>query len=218
MPRKARSHTNASVLRISQSSIQPIFNSNEDRDVFLNLLAITTQKFHLELFAYCLLQDQSFTLVLRTPHLNISKAMASLLISYTNYKKPQGKLFHQRFKSVPILTCNELQTTINQFKQPLISAYNGYCFAQQSALRFATAIDERCFECDVSDLHTQLTIFLESNTCSFDDVLANKQLREQCVVMLYQTTPCSLKDIGEIFNGLDQSTISKIIKRSLHYT
>lgn len=215
MPRKARSLTNASVLRISQSSSHAIFDSNDDRDAFLDMLDVTMRKFRIELFAYCLLQDHTFTLILRTPHLNISKAMASLLISYTHYKKPNGKLFNQRFKSDPIHTCSELQAIINTIKQPIQSQYHGYCFAHNSTMRLATVLDDTCFECEPGDLLRQLEDFVKTHDCSFEDILSNKKLREQCIVMLYQTTPCTLKEIGLVFNGLEPSTISKIITKSL---
>ena len=70
----------------------------------------------------------------------------------------------------------------------------------------------------MKDLNEQLQHFLNEHDCTFDDVVSNKSLRDQCVLNLYQTTMCSLKDIGTLFLGLDQSTISKIIKKSLQDT
>jgi hypothetical protein len=221
MPRTARSNSNASVILITQTSYQPMFEHNDDRDHFLAMLNIAKQKFQFEVFAYCLLNDQSFELLLRTPHMNISKIMSSLLISYTNYKKPQGKLFIQRFKSKPITCLDELTSILQKVNKPAQSPYNSYCVYHQlmtSPLNLLTNFDESCFECDVRTLEDQLNSFLSEHECSFDEVIANKSLRDQCVFNLYQTTMCSLKDIGELFLGLDQSTISKIIKKSLQET
>jgi hypothetical protein len=221
MPRTARSNHNASVMLITQTSHQPMFENNDDRDHFLAMLNIAKQKFQFDVFAYCLLNDQSFELLVRTPYMNISKIMSSLLITYTNYKKPQGKLFIQRFKSKPITTIDELSNIIQKVNKPAQSPYNSYCVYHQlmtSPLNLLTRFDEACFECDVRTLDEQLNKFLVDHECSFDEVIADKSLRDQCVFNLYQTTMCSLKDIGELFLGLDQSTISKIIKKSLQET
>lgn len=221
MPRTARTHSNASVLFVTQSSLLPMFEDNDDRDHFLALLNVAKKKFRFEIFAYCLLSDTSFELLVRTPHMNISKIMSSLLITYTSYKKPQGKLFSQRFKSKPIHSLDQLQSVLNSVNKPAQSPYNSYCVYHQlmsSPLNLLTYFDEDCFECDVKDVNEQLQDFLKDHECSFDDVLNNKSLRDQCVLNLYQTTLCSLKEIGELFLGLDQSTISKIIKKSLQET
>lgn len=221
MPRTARSNHNASVLLITQTSHHPMFENNDDRDHFLAMLNIAKQKFKFEVLAYCLLSDTSFELLVRTPYMNISKIMSSLLITYTNYKKPHGKLFVQRFKSKPITSLEELHKIIQNVNKPAQSPYNSYCVYHQlmtSPLNLLTRFDEACFECDVRTLDEQLHEFLVEHECSFDEVIANKSLRDQCVFNLYQTTMCSLKDIGELFLGLDQSTISKIIKKSLQNT
>lgn len=218
MPRTARSNHNASVLLVTQSSLQPMFESNEDRDHFLAMLNISKRKFEFEIFAYCLLSDYSFELLVRTPHMNISKIMSSLLITYTNYKKPQGKLFTQRFKSKPISSLNDLELILNAVNKPAQSPYNSYCVYHKlttSPLALLTTYDDACFECDVKSVQDQLNEFLHEHECSFEDVMANKSLRDECVFNLYQTTVCSLKEIGELFLGLDQSTISKIVKKSL---
>ncbi|MBS3990604.1 MAG: hypothetical protein KGZ51_00900 [Erysipelothrix sp.] len=218
MPRTARSNHNASVLLVTQSSTQPMFESNEDRDHFLAMLNFSKRKFKFDIFAYCLLSDFSFELLVRTPHMNISKIMSSLLITYTNYKKPQGKLFTQRFKSKPIDTLSDLESILNAVNKPAKSPYNSYCVYHQlatSPLDLLTTFDEECFECDVKSVEEQLNTFLNEHNCSFEEVMADKSLRDECVFNLYQTTVCSLKEIGELFLGLDQSTISKIVKKSL---
>jgi len=221
MPRTARSNHNASVLLVTQSSSQPMFNSNEDRDHFLAMLNFTKMKFKFDIFAYCLLSDTKFELLLRTPYMNISKIMSSLLITYTNYKKPNHKLFTQRFKSKPITSIDDLENILKKVNKPAQSVYNSYCVYHKlttSPLNLLTDFDEACFECDVKSVDEQLSHFLSEHECTFEDVMANKTLRDECVFNLYQTTLCSLKDIGELFLGLDQSTISKIIKKTLQDT
>ena len=131
MPRTARSNHNASVLLVTQSSSQPMFDTNDDRDHFLALLNLSKRKFKFEIFAYCLLSDYSFELLVRTPYMNISKIMASLLISYTNYKKPQGKLFTQRFKSKPVHSIKDLHFIVDKVNKPAQSPYNSYCVYHQ---------------------------------------------------------------------------------------
>lgn len=221
MPRTARSNQNGSVLLVTQSSTQPMFESNEDRDHFLTMLNVSKQKFKFEIFAYCLLSDNSFELLVKTPHMNISKIMSSFLITFTNYKKPQGKLFTQRFKSKPITTINDLKSILEKVNKPAQSPYNSYCVYHKlttSPLALLTSFDEACFECDVKTLTEQLNNFLLEHECTLEDVMANKSLRDECVFNLYQTTMCSLKEIGELFLGLDQSSISKIVKKTMRET
>lgn len=81
----------------------PIFNSNDQKELFLNLLAETVQIFKIEIHAYCLM-DNHYHLLIRTPLANISKAMRHLnsvyTIKYNKLEKKDGALFRGRYKSM----------------------------------------------------------------------------------------------------------------------
>lgn len=63
---------------------QDIFLDDEDRQRFLEMLTRVVSRFHLRLYAYCLM-DNHFHLVVETPKANLSKAMRQLNSVYTQF-------------------------------------------------------------------------------------------------------------------------------------
>lgn len=54
---------------------------------------------------------------------------------------------------------------------------------------------------------------LQSLNISFDDMLADKKLRNRLIIDLRKRSVLTLKEIGQTFGGIGESAISKIIKR-----
>jgi len=61
---------------------QDIFLIDEDRQDFLELLGQTSERFNLEIFAFCLMSNH-FHLFLRTPEANLAPAMHWLNATYS---------------------------------------------------------------------------------------------------------------------------------------
>ncbi len=82
-----------------------IFMSDIDRRDFLKLLARAAERFHLEIFAFCLMSNH-FHLLLRTPEGNLSRAMQWLNTSYSvRFQLRQhlvGHLLQGRYKSTVV--------------------------------------------------------------------------------------------------------------------
>ena len=80
-----------------------IFQSDEDRQDFLYILADMSERFEIEIYAYVLM-DNHYHLLLRTMRPNLSKSMQWLGTRYTrrfNLRNLQsGHLFQGRFKSI----------------------------------------------------------------------------------------------------------------------
>jgi len=80
-----------------------IFHSDEHRQLFLELLEEASQKFGLEIHAYCLM-DNHYHLLLRTPLGNLSRVMRHINGIYTqrynNLQKTDGPLFRGRYKAI----------------------------------------------------------------------------------------------------------------------
>src|SRR6056297_1165389 len=80
-----------------------IFRKKKDKDKFLTKLKKTKEKYKLEIFSYCLM-DNHYHLLIRTPLGNLTKAMHYLNASYTNWFKAKhdivGPVFQGRYKSV----------------------------------------------------------------------------------------------------------------------
>ncbi len=80
---------------------RPIFRTEEDRVLFLEVLASIVSRFHWLCHAYCLM-DNHYHLVLETPEGNLSRGMRHLNGVYTQrfnrrYRKP-GHVFQGRIR------------------------------------------------------------------------------------------------------------------------
>lgn len=84
---------------------QDIFLDDEDRQRFLGVLAHVVSRFHLRLYAYCLMNNH-FHLVVETPEANLSKAMRQLNGVYTqSFNRRHGRVGHVlqgRFKAIVV--------------------------------------------------------------------------------------------------------------------
>lgn len=84
---------------------RPIFRTEEDRVLFLEVLASIVSRFHWLCHAYCLM-DNHYHLVLETPEGNLSRGMRHLNGVYTQrfnrrYRKP-GHVFQGRYKAIVV--------------------------------------------------------------------------------------------------------------------
>jgi putative transposase len=82
-----------------------IFDNNKHRQIFINLLAETSEQFNLEIHGYCLM-DNHYHLLVNTPHGNLPRAMRHINGVYTQRynrdKKSDGPLFRGRYKAILI--------------------------------------------------------------------------------------------------------------------
>jgi REP element-mobilizing transposase RayT len=82
---------------------QEIFLRDDDRHLFLNLLAEQSERFNIEIYAYVLMGDH-YHLLLKTLDANLSKAMQWFGTTYTRKfnieNQTSGHLFQGRFKSI----------------------------------------------------------------------------------------------------------------------
>lgn len=85
------------------ASRQSVFNSDEQRQYFLSLLADTAGRFNAEWHAYCLM-DNHYHLLVRTPDGNLQRIMRHINGLYTQYfNRTQGRdgaLFRGRYKAI----------------------------------------------------------------------------------------------------------------------
>ncbi len=109
MPRKARETSNTKVYHIiwRGNDKQDIFLDNQDYKKFIKELTHTKEKYHYQLYAYCLMTNH-IHLILFDKENNFSKAMQSLAVSYSSYFRKKydkvGHLFQNRFLSKCIQT------------------------------------------------------------------------------------------------------------------
>ena len=115
MPRRPRelSSTGLYHIIIRGNDRNDIFYDNQDRYVFLKILEETKEKFKIEIYSYCLMNNHVH-IVLKIKDEFLSKAMQSLGIKYSLYFNKKinrnGHLFQNRFFSKKIENFNYFLT------------------------------------------------------------------------------------------------------------
>lgn len=224
MARIARKDFNTNVFSISQQSDVVLFANDQDRDALLSIIKQTQKKFGFLVYAYCLLDDYKFKLIINTKKQSISRIMQSIGVAFTHYKNPQTKLFPRRFKSKPLYTTEQVKAEINNIHVVSSSTYNSYCVVNKEIeqhIDWITPIDKKPIEfltqvkeASDEDLSIILRDFLKRHDCDMIKIQQDKTLRNKCIIALRQQTNCSLKQIGYLLGGLSESTISKILKNN----
>src|SRR5690554_1307900 len=191
MARKARKDLQTNVFSIIQQSNDKIFRNDDDRQTFIDILEITQKKFGFLVYAYCLLDDYRFKLIINAKKQSISKIMQSLIVSYTHYRDPQSKLFPQRFKSKPLYSKEEVMAEINNIHVKGNSLFNSYCVINKKlnhSIDWLTLIDNHPIEFikqvePASDLQLKLMLqdFLKQHNCDMMKITSDKDLRNQCI-------------------------------------
>jgi len=221
MARKARQLDNGTLLSVTQRSDLDLFRNNEDREMMLEILKQAQMKYGYECYAYCLLNDRIFKLVIDTKGRSISAIMSSILVAYGSYRQAQGKLFKGRFVSKTLHDSRELEEELDRIHQKTNSQYNSYCFHTDQASR----PDQVQISLDASQLtfgeidetltleeaQAKLQSWMSVKGCTLDKLKKDKVMRNQCIAEFRKTTNCSLKTIGLLFD-ISESSISKILK------
>jgi len=103
MPRKARKKAVYSTYYIYQEGKDELlFRSDEEKNVFLEVLRKTKKKYNFKLYAFCI-HGSFYKLIIFDNGNDITKIMKSINVSYTmrvnNFRNEKGKIFINRFKS-----------------------------------------------------------------------------------------------------------------------
>jgi REP element-mobilizing transposase RayT len=220
MARKARKETTSTLLSITQRSHQQLFRNDEDRKMMLEILKQAQATFDYECFAYCLLDEHIFKLILDTKGRSISTIMASILMSYSSYRQAEGKLFSGRYISKELKSEKELEDEIELIHQKTNSQYNSFCFHCQEAKRpeeFKIKLDLHNLEIkqidsslNVEEAKLKLESWMRQKGCDPLEMKKNKSMRNQCIHEFRKTSNCSLKTLGLLFE-ISESSVSKIL-------
>lgn len=105
MPRPLRIEYPGAVYHVMNRSSRrrPAFKTDEQREIFVELLEQMSETYGIEVHAYCLLPEQ-YHLIVRTPRANLSRAMRQLNGVFTQRCNQRaggtGNLFRGRYKAV----------------------------------------------------------------------------------------------------------------------
>lgn len=222
MARSARKNQMTSIYAVNQSSDQILFRNEADRQTMMDIIKEAQGKYGFHCYAFCLLSDYGFKIILDVGDKNISSILSSISIAYALYRKADKKLFTKRFKSTPCFTKEEVIAEVNRINQKSDSKYNSFCFYDDSPdssvdwlvdiHRKNIVITQKKKTDDIEIAHLMLDDWMKSNGCCQDDLKKDKSLRNQCIARLHKETNCSMKQLGVLFGGISESTISKILK------
>lgn len=217
MARKARSAAPDGVYHVQQSSTDQrcLFESDTERMKFLELIKEAKQIYGFKLYAYCLEDKNAYHLIIHANGCDLTKLMKSLNIAYAMYVKFDGPLFKDRYKSTLILNKCEF----DRIKAEIIcSKKQGSCFNSETEFCDDEDPFERvCSECIKTsvDAYRKLSEIASSENMDLEALLKDKTRRNHLIVEIRKTSILSLKEIGEVFGGLTESSVSKILKSSL---
>lgn len=117
MPRPARQHSESGIYHVMLRGInrELIFRDDEDRERFLNCLAVAKALSDCRILAYCLMSNHMH-LVLRTGAEDVGQVVKRFTVRYVGWHNRKygrvGHLFQDRFKSRPVDDDEYLQTLL----------------------------------------------------------------------------------------------------------
>ncbi len=227
MARKARGATPEGVYHIQQSSTdrRNLFESDADRMKFLELLKEAKQKYGIKLYAYCLEEPNAYHIIIHANGSDLSKLMKSLNIAYAIYVGFDGPLFKDRYKSKLI----DSVCTFESIKSEVIYSKN------KGTITNDTGSTRSCFNSDPmncddenpfeaicmpclktkDEAYAKLEKRAQSQNVTIDALLKNKRTRNDLILEYRKASLLTLKELGDLFGGLSESTVSKILKASL---
>lgn len=215
MVRSARIKSEYGVYHLWQTSPegQNLFSDEKDRLQFLHILDRLSGQFAFKRIAYCLTSNEGYHLILELEGTDLSKLMKSLNIGYAMYKKAKGPLFRDRYKSkvleneeaihqvISQLSCQNDQGSWQELK-PLLTSLN------------EEKTSEPCKDClkDYESTLNWLKYTAEEQGSSYDLLLKDKESRNAYMLIIRKKSTLSLKEIGQLFGGLSESTVCKLLK------
>ena len=215
MARKSRSSQKTSLYFIKQKTHAQLFRDNTDRLFFINLLEKLKEKYEFSLYGFCVVEDNTFYLLLDTKKQPISRLIQSLSISYSKYRSDLSKLFNTRYQSISLFSHESLKHYLDAMHHQKNEDYSSFCLTDTHA-KYGHLITQSFEPIAINLDHQQIqsaqlmTSFLAKHGCSYDEVIRDKNLRNECIAKLYKESNCSLDELGLLFE-LSSSSISKII-------
>lgn len=236
MARTARIKETYGIFYIHQTSSgeRPLFSSDEDRAYFLGILKRAQKKFGFKLYAYCMLSPSAYHLVLDPNGTDLSNIMKSINIGYAMYVKCEHPLFRDRYKSTLLTSSEAVQLQIQKIHKQSDSPFNSFCHYDLehplpldwiSALTpdaySGAAITDGSGMVQETDCKTCITTLREAKSHlsrlakedgkNPSELLKDKACRNQLIKDFRKQSTLSLKELGELFGGLSESSICKIL-------
>lgn len=238
MPRKSRVKDNYGTYHIRQrgSGLTRLFADAEDRDQFLEILRLAGEKNNFQVMAYCVSNADQYDLILDSNGCDISKVMKEINIRYSIYKQCEGCLFKDRFQS-ELLSSAMADPQKSQVEGTAVSPMTDFssCSEFLKHIAYMTVLDETSFESMPGSLQctyqrgcqerietveaaaVRLADQLKELGIDFSALKKDKPLRNQMINQMKACSTLSLREIGTVFGGLSESSVSKIVNARPHH-
>lgn len=196
------------------SGCRPLFMDDHDRRYFIDILQDTVNKFNCKIIDYCAQSDNIYHLVIDVNGGDLSKIMKSINIPYAMHAACEGKLFKDRYKSRPIIDESDLEMIRETIQSETCqdAGYSSFCISELVPCQ--DAADTDCVECisSINDAYVHLNQVAAERHMTVTEILKDKDTRNKMIKDIRRSSTLSLKSIGEVFGGLSESSVSKIIK------
>jgi hypothetical protein len=211
MPREAREKKLFSTYLIQQTCDKGIvvFKTKKDRQIFLETVVKTKDKYGFKLYGLSI-HKSGYEMVLYDHGNDITKIMKSLNISFAMQYKCEHEtcktVFKERYKS-EILEPVKIEAAIRALPLCLYadqSLFDVYLAEKDDA--------EECLDC-FDKAKEKLNELLDSEKMTFEEMLKKKALRNTYIKDFRKSSTLSLIDIGNLFGGLSESAICKILNK-----
>lgn len=228
MARKPRVKDNYGTYHIRQrgSGIIELFADQADRKEFLDIILKTGEKNNFQIMSYCISEPDCYDLIIDANGCDISKVMKEINIRYSIYKKCEGCLFKDRFQS------ELLSSSITALDPTPITDFSS-CKEFLRCMSEMTVVSETSFESipgsleqayergrqerieTVEEAREHVEERLDALAMDWQQLKKDKSLRNQLILQMKACSTLTLREIGEVFGGLSESTVSKLVNSGI---
>jgi hypothetical protein len=172
-------------------------------------------KFDCKILDYCAQDNEHYHLIIDVNGSDLSKIMKSINIPYAMYAKCDGKLFKDRYQSRLLETEEDIIDTREMIAKQISSSvgFASFCVSEIIPCTETSSIDcDECISC-VNEAYAKLTEIASAESLSVEEILKNKARRNQLIKDFRKASTLSLKSLGELFGGISESSVSKILSK-----
>ncbi len=157
---------------------------------------------------------------------DMSKVMKSINIGYAMYKDQKEPLFKDRYKSELLKETEDAEDVVRSLHKNGVtgSLWNSYCTydkesplkldwispIEKSADKKDTSSCRNCME-TLKEAEVKLKEFSLERGLPLEDLLKDKEIRNDLILKFRKNSTLSLKELGILFGGLSESSICKIL-------
>lgn len=186
-----------------------IFKEDEDRKILIEAFMTAKEKHNFKLMGIAIFPN-GYEMILFDNGSDISKIMKSINISFAMKFKCHhencGIVFKERYKS-EIISKEDVKQRVE--KLPICKYLKAEWIDQVDVNECK---DKGCIDC-LDQAKENLQLMTEDIGLTYEEMLKKKTIRNDLIRSIRKNSTLSLNEIGNLFGGLSESAISKILSR-----